>query len=120
MPAPPTVTRPPPAERRAFEGSTITIECEAIGVPTPLIVWRLNWGHIGAPPRVTSTSERGHGVLTIRQARKEDQGAYTCEAINNKGSIFAQPDTIVYVEREYLIKYSLILKSCVECDYSIQ
>ena len=45
-------------------------------------------------------SVNGRGVLTIRQARREDGGAYTCEAINNKGAIFAQPDTIVIVSRE--------------------
>ncbi|KAL5013503.1 hypothetical protein ScPMuIL_007773 [Solemya velum] len=30
----------------------------------------------------------------------EDSGAYTCEAINNKGSIFAIPDAIVIVRRQ--------------------
>ncbi len=52
--ASPTVIRPPPASREASAGATITIECEAIGVPTPIIVWRLNWGHIGKPPRVSA------------------------------------------------------------------
>ena len=80
------------------------IDCEAIGKPTPLIVWRLNWGHIGAAPRVTTTSVNGRGVLTIRRATKEDEGAYTCEAINTKGSIFAQPDTILIVSRKYCVK----------------
>ena len=96
----PAISRPPPSELRVVEGSTITIECEALGNPTPLIVWRLNWGHIGAPPRVTTSSEGGRGVLTIRQASKQDQGAYTCEAINSKNSKFATPDTIVYVDRK--------------------
>ena len=48
-------------------------------------------------PQVSSTSEDGRGVLTIRNAIPEDAGAYTCEALNNKGSIFAQPDTIVTI-----------------------
>ena len=83
------------------EGNTITLECEAIGRPTPLITWRLNWGNIGLPPRITTTSINGKGTLIIRQATREDQGAYTCEALNNKGSILAQPDTIVTVNRTY-------------------
>ena len=47
---------------------------------------------------MSTFSEGGRGTLTIRQAQPEDEGAYTCEAINNKGSIFAQPDTIVTVK----------------------
>ncbi len=50
--ASPTITRPPPPSHDAQQGETIRIECEAIGVPTPLIIWRLNWGHVGKPPRV--------------------------------------------------------------------
>ncbi len=47
--------------------------------------------------QVTTTSEGGRGVLTIRNARAEDEGAYTCEALNNKGSIFAVPDAIITI-----------------------
>ncbi|CAH1774180.1 unnamed protein product, partial [Owenia fusiformis] len=96
--APPTVIVPPPSMKMVERGGTITITCEATGVPTPLIVWRLNWGHTGKPPRVTSVSENGRGTITIRQITDADQGAYTCEAINNKGSKFAIPDTIVTVK----------------------
>ena len=95
------------------QGDTITIECEAIGVPAPLIVWRLNWGKIGDPPRTTTTIETtadltgpsgivtSHSVLTITNSRKSDEGAYTCEALNTKGSIFAVPDTIVHILRKW-------------------
>ncbi|KAK2193775.1 hypothetical protein NP493_5g02050 [Ridgeia piscesae] len=95
--APPTVIRPPPATANLAEGETLVIECEAVGVPTPIIVWRLNWGHVGEPPRVSTTTDDGQGKITIRNVRKEDEGAYTCEALNNKGSIFAQPDTILII-----------------------
>ena len=62
--------------------------------------------------RVTTSSDNGRGRLTITDARKEDAGAYTCEAINNKGSIFATPDTILYVERKYgLLWYYITAKT---------
>lgn len=64
--APPTITRPPPAMVMGNAGDTITIECTAVGVPTPFINWRLNWGHVPPPPRVMSTSENGVGKLTIK------------------------------------------------------
>ena len=60
---------------------------------------------LGKPPRVTTISVGGRGVLTITNARPEDEGAYTCEAINNKGSIFAQPDAIVTVKRKCYFRF---------------
>ena len=56
----------PPRRVEAFEGDTVTLKCEAVGVPTPIVTWRYNWGNVPPPPRVTMTSEGGVGVLTIR------------------------------------------------------
>lgn len=42
-------------------------------------------------------SVAGYGVLTCPNAQPTDQGAYSCEAINIKGSVFVVPDTIVTV-----------------------
>ncbi|KRX93792.1 Basement membrane proteoglycan [Trichinella pseudospiralis] len=78
-------------------GSTIVITCRAVGVPTPYINWRLNWGPTCGQPRCVQTSDQGFGKLVIKGAREEDQGAYTCEAINSKGRILATPDAIVTV-----------------------
>ena len=49
---------------------------------------------------MTVTSVDGKGTLTIRYARPEDAGAYTCEALNNRGSIFATPDALIIVRRK--------------------
>ena len=51
--ASPTVTRPPNTPVTVTIGDTVILTCEAVGVPTPLISWRLNWGPIGLPPRVS-------------------------------------------------------------------
>lgn len=98
--AAPIITVPPVAEIEVELGSTFTIICEAVGVPTPLIVWRLNWGNIPSGDRVEVISEEGRGRLTVSDARYEDAGAYTCEAINTRGSIFAIPDALVIVRRK--------------------
>jgi hypothetical protein len=37
------------------------------------------------------------GVATIRNVNRNDAGAYSCEALNNQGFIFAVPDCIVTV-----------------------
>jgi len=74
-------------------GQTFVINCTALGIPVPEITWRLNWGHV--PNKCTMTSvpdeatNRAFGELTCPDAEDADQGAYSCEAINIKGSCFA-------------------------------
>ncbi|XP_048238836.1 basement membrane-specific heparan sulfate proteoglycan core protein-like isoform X2 [Haliotis rufescens] len=98
--AAPTIVKPPVPKVEVEVGGSFSIVCEAVGVPTPLIVWRLNWGNIPTGERVVVTSVDGRGSLTVNQAIPEDSGAYTCEALNNKGSIFAVPDAIIIVRRQ--------------------
>uniref|UniRef100_A0A673HYW4 Basement membrane-specific heparan sulfate proteoglycan core protein-like n=1 Tax=Sinocyclocheilus rhinocerous TaxID=307959 RepID=A0A673HYW4_9TELE len=93
--APPTVTVPPEESITAARGDTVTFTCSAIGVPVPIITWRLNWGHIPTSSRITMASENGRGTITIRDVKEGDQGAYTCEAINAKGLVFAIPDGVL-------------------------
>ncbi|CAH2103371.1 unnamed protein product [Euphydryas editha] len=96
--APVHVTRSPsPANVKLNPGETLSLVCEAVGVPMPLISWRLNWGNV--PEKCTSASENGMGTLTCPDMQSEDSGAYSCEAINNKGTTFAAQDAIVYVNR---------------------
>uniref|UniRef100_A0A336LPI6 CSON010513 protein n=1 Tax=Culicoides sonorensis TaxID=179676 RepID=A0A336LPI6_CULSO len=64
----------------------------------PLVLWRLNWGHV--PDNCVSESEGGFGTLICRDIRPSDQGAYSCEVINTKGTTFASPDTIVIVNTD--------------------
>lgn len=98
--AAPSINIAPPPNIEVEVGGYFTIICEAVGTPTPLIVWRLNWGNIPSGDRVYVSSINGRGNLTITDARVEDSGAYTCEAINVKGSIFASPDAIIIVRRK--------------------
>ncbi|KAK2825049.1 hypothetical protein Q7C36_018976 [Tachysurus vachellii] len=92
--AAPVVTSPPEQSITASRGQTVTFTCTAMGMPIPIITWRLNWGHIPS-----SNSENGHGTLTVRDVKEGDQGAYTCEAINAKGLVFAIPDGVLTLSR---------------------
>ncbi|CAM4577609.1 unnamed protein product [Lepidochelys kempii] len=92
---PPQVITPPEESVQAIPGQTVRFRCVAVGVPTPIITWRLNWGHIPANRRVSISSENGHGMLTIRDVKEADQGAYTCEAINARGMVFGIPDGVL-------------------------
>ncbi|XP_061698268.1 basement membrane-specific heparan sulfate proteoglycan core protein isoform X3 [Syngnathoides biaculeatus] len=93
--SPPSVTNPPEESIQVARGATVTFTCQAVGVPTPIITWRLNWGHIPISGRISMTSENGRGTLTIRDVKEADQGAYTCEAINAKGLVFGIPDGVL-------------------------
>ena len=55
--------------------SSIQFKCSLSGFPTPEILW--------AKDEVNLTS---NNTLTIRQARLEDSGKYTCSAENSEGS----------------------------------
>ncbi|XP_031342212.1 basement membrane-specific heparan sulfate proteoglycan core protein isoform X8 [Photinus pyralis] len=89
------IAKPPPPMVNLNVGALFVITCTAVGVPMPEVVWRLNWGHI--PEKCTTTSVGGVGTLTCPNIQIEDQGAYSCEAINIFGAVFARPDTILVV-----------------------
>ncbi|XP_046742518.1 basement membrane-specific heparan sulfate proteoglycan core protein [Diprion similis] len=100
--SPVTIQTPPPPIVELNIGETFTITCIAVGIPVPEINWRLNWGHI--PDKCKTTSVNGVGTLTCPDIATEDQGAYSCEAMNGirgsdgPGWVFAVPDTILVVK----------------------
>uniref|UniRef100_A0A182LXB6 Basement membrane-specific heparan sulfate proteoglycan core protein n=1 Tax=Anopheles culicifacies TaxID=139723 RepID=A0A182LXB6_9DIPT len=91
----PSVIQPPPPSLSIQAGGILNITCRATGVPVPLIVWRLNWGHV--PQKCKSHSDQGFGRLTCEDMQPIDSGAYSCEIINTMGTHFVSPDTIVIV-----------------------
>ncbi|KAF5283747.1 hypothetical protein FQR65_LT02641 [Abscondita terminalis] len=89
------IAKPPPPMVQLHVGEVFVITCTTVAVPTAEVIWRLNWGHI--PEKCTTTSVGGFGTLTCPDIQVQDQGAYSCEAINILGSVFAVPDTILVV-----------------------
>ncbi|XP_074025385.1 basement membrane-specific heparan sulfate proteoglycan core protein isoform X7 [Leptinotarsa decemlineata] len=100
--AKPVIAQNPPPMVTLKVGEKFEITCRAVGIPTPEIVWRLNWGHV--PPKCRMISNNGFGTLICENIQIEDQGAYSCEAINIKGATFAVPDTILNVKRDEVCK----------------
>uniref|UniRef100_A0A674DE93 Heparan sulfate proteoglycan 2 n=1 Tax=Salmo trutta TaxID=8032 RepID=A0A674DE93_SALTR len=119
---PPTVTSPPEESIQAVRGETVTFNCVAVGVPTPIITWRLNWGHIPISGRISMTSENGGGTLTIRDVKEADQGAYTCEAINAKGLVFGIPDGVLSLTQKPVLSSSLSSSpgNCPDGHFSVE
>ncbi|XP_025416415.1 basement membrane-specific heparan sulfate proteoglycan core protein isoform X4 [Sipha flava] len=89
-------TTPPPLITLEI-GSTFVTTCRAVGVPTPEISWRFNWGHV--PTKCEMKSVDGLGTLTCPDVQESDKGAYSCEGINIHGSEIAVPDTILEIKR---------------------
>ncbi|CBY38048.1 unnamed protein product, partial [Oikopleura dioica] len=97
--SPPSVTNPPLPEVHASVGSTVVLECTAVGTPTPIISWRKNWSHTCLAPRCDQKTHLGHGRLTIRNVTKDDEGAYSCEAMNSRGNVIPVPDAALFVRQ---------------------
>ena len=106
--AKPTVVAAPQRQIQINVGQTLTIQCTARGSPAPYINWRLNWGHVCGDGSDNGRCQMAQsidasdpslvtGILTVRNVNAADGGAYSCEALNNQGFIFAIPDAIVNV-----------------------
>ncbi|XP_076869572.1 vascular endothelial growth factor receptor 1 isoform X2 [Brachyhypopomus gauderio] len=65
--------------------SSVTLCCPAHGVPRPLITWYKDHRRLKQVSGIMLTPEEG--TLHIDRITTEDQGLYTCEATNEKGSV---------------------------------
>ncbi|XP_073829721.1 terribly reduced optic lobes isoform X13 [Musca autumnalis] len=92
----PDKIRDPPPTQFLRPGDSLNLTCVGVGTPTPVIVWRLNWGHV--PEKCVSKSYSGTGTLYCPDMQYGDSGAYSCEIINSKGSKFTT-DTLVTVDK---------------------
>ncbi|AWP11217.1 putative vascular endothelial growth factor receptor 2 [Scophthalmus maximus] len=63
--------------------ATITLRCDAAGMPRPSVVWTKN-NHTVVEGSGVILSQHNH-VLTIQRVKKEDSGLYTCTACNSLG-----------------------------------
>ena len=76
---------------------TFIINCTAIGVPTPEIVWRLNWGHVPDKCRMTNQAQGGnkiYGELTCTDAQKEDSGTNRGKGGGRRDHKYSPPHTL--------------------------
>ena len=89
---PPTAPSVPPtikggnltSEVTALLGATVTLECEARGVPLPAVTWYRN-GAAVLSSRQAQYVDRGH-FLKIPLAQASDAGRYTCRVTSVAGS----------------------------------
>jgi len=69
------------------EGDELKIECSAFGIPPPSVIWKdprtPAIAGFAPPARTTTTS---YATIHKYNARRDDEGSYTCLATNQAGS----------------------------------
>lgn len=63
--------------------TTLILNCSALGVPQPNILWYKNGLEVEKGPGIAFGDG---GVLTIERVKKDDEGLYECVAINDLGA----------------------------------
>ncbi|XP_066526587.1 neural cell adhesion molecule L1.1 [Hoplias malabaricus] len=74
-----------PQNHRYAPGETVRLDCQAEGIPTPNITWRIN----GVPIQETDEEPRrsvSRGTLILTNVRYDDTAVYQCEASNQHGT----------------------------------
>ncbi|KAL3267033.1 hypothetical protein HHI36_011175 [Cryptolaemus montrouzieri] len=82
----------PPNNYTVIKGSSVFLECAAIGNPVPRVIW---FKHKGQLPQ--QRSELVTGGLKINNVSQADEGVYVCNHTNKYGTI-SHRITLIYSE----------------------
>ncbi|XP_037135971.1 vascular endothelial growth factor receptor 1 isoform X3 [Syngnathus acus] len=72
-------------DRTVNVSSSVSLRCPAEGVPPPAVTWYKNQRALSAGSGIAMSAKEGS--LHIDRVTAEDQGLYTCQASNQKGSV---------------------------------
>ena len=92
-----------PADTVVDAGTTVVLNCQAEGEPTPTIEWSRQGRPLLGNARFASLS---NGSLRISSAQKEDTAEYECVARNLLGSVLVRVTLTVRGEL-YIVLYYL-------------
>ncbi|XP_054020520.1 contactin-5 isoform X2 [Dryobates pubescens] len=84
----------------AARGSTVKMECFALGNPVPTISWRKVNGHNPSKARL----RKSQAVLEIPNVQLEDAGVYECKAENSRGRNVFRGQLQVYTYPQWVEK----------------
>ncbi|XP_063286580.1 contactin-5 [Pelobates fuscus] len=84
----------------AAKGTTVKMECFALGNPVPTISWRKVSGFIPSKARL----RKSQAVLEIPNVQLEDAGTYECKAENFRGKNAFRGQLQVYTQPQWIEK----------------
>ncbi|XP_029458249.1 contactin-5 isoform X2 [Rhinatrema bivittatum] len=84
----------------AAKGTTVKMECFALGNPVPTISWRKIGGYIPSKSRL----RKSQAVLEIPNVQLEDGGTYECKAENSRGKNAFRGQLQVYTQPHWVEK----------------
>uniref|UniRef100_A0A1I7X1V2 Ig-like domain-containing protein n=1 Tax=Heterorhabditis bacteriophora TaxID=37862 RepID=A0A1I7X1V2_HETBA len=87
-------------------GELITkLSCGLDGIPTPRVMWFKDEKELSVPSvKYDSNFTEGLAELIIKNIEQNDEGSYTCQAINELGSITTKSKLLVEAEKNYTKK----------------
>ncbi|XP_063141487.1 contactin-4 isoform X4 [Rattus norvegicus] len=83
----------------AEKGSTVKLECFALGNPVPTILWRRA---DGKPIARKARRHKSSGILEIPNFQQEDAGSYECVAENSRGKNIAKGQVTFYAQPNWV------------------
>ncbi|XP_032555355.1 contactin-6-like isoform X2 [Chiroxiphia lanceolata] len=87
-----------PETTYAAKGSSVRLECFALGNPVPSISWRRSDGN-SLTKKIQPNKTKG--VLEIPDVQQEDEGSYECVVGNSRGINIARGQLLVYAPPEW-------------------
>lgn len=80
---------------RCCDGDSVTLQCHVEALPEPSVVWEKDGKVLVNTSDIQIRYVDDRATLQIRRVFPEDEGEYTCVAINNIGRAFTSACVIV-------------------------
>lgn len=80
---------------RCCDGDSVTLECHVEALPEPSVVWERDGKVLGNSTDFQIAYRDDRATLHIRRVFPEDEGEYSCVAINNIGKAYSSAFLIV-------------------------
>lgn len=80
---------------RCCDGDSVTLQCHVEALPVPSVAWEKDGKVLGNTCDIQIDYRDDRATLKLRRVYPEDEGEYTCVAINNIGKAYTSACVIV-------------------------